>query len=241
MLFAGLRTLVPTAVVKLGMMLRIPSLVSAYEAGPRVRAHAIRSMALYDRLRQENPDKVKKTLFTKVFDAGEDGTMAFEDIVTNAQGYVIAGTDTTGITLTYLVWSVCNRPELKKALVEELRTLPPDFGDAELRKLVLMNHVINETLRLYSSIASALPREVPSGGAKLGGYFIPQGTVVCTQAYSMHRNPDIWDRPEEFLPERWENPTKEMNDAFMPFGAGSRSKLHLTSHSHVRYGCCLTY
>ena len=221
--FAALRTSLPT-VARIGMMLRIPELTHAHEAAPRIRAHAIRSLALYDRLRQEDPIKLRQTLFTKVFDAGEDGTLSFEEIVTNAQGYVVAGSDTTAITLTYLVWALGSRPDLKQALVEELKTLPPDFQDTDLKALLHLNNIINETLRVYSSVPSALPRQVPSGGANLAGYWIPEGTTVCCQAYSMHRNPEIWPEPDEFKPSRWVNPTKAMTDAFMPFGAGSRSK-----------------
>ena len=206
------------------MMLRIPKLKRAGEAAPRIRAYAVRSLDVYNRLRQEDPIKVRQTLFTKVFDANEDGNLSFEEIVTNATGYVIAGTDTTSTTLTYLVWCVCRRPEIKQALVQELATLPPSFQDSDLKALSHLNNIINETLRLHAAVPSGLPREVPAGGADLAGYRIPTGTTVCCQAYSMHRDPDIWPEPDLFKPSRWAAPTKEMNDAFMAFGAGATSK-----------------
>ncbi len=88
-----------------------------------------------------------------------------------------------------------------------------------------MNKVIDETLRLYSAAPGSLPRIVPAGGAILGGYHIPGGTTVSTQAYTFHRNPKIFPNPESFDPDRWTDPSREMRDAFMPWGAGSRSCL----------------
>jgi cytochrome P450 len=60
------------------------------------------------------------------------------------------------------------------------------------------------------------------------GHALPAGTVVCTQAWSMHRNPDVFPSPESFLPERWlESNTssdhlQQMHQHLMAFGTGSR-------------------
>lgn len=206
------------------MLLQIPVLKRAAQAAPRIRSHALNSVQVYDRLRQEDPTSVRQTLFTKVFDAGEDGKLSFEEIVTNAQGYIIAGTDTTSTTLTYLVWCVCSRLALRDALVQELSNLSPDLSDFDLKTLPLLNNIINETLRLYAPTSSALPREVPAGGAHLAGHWMPEGTTVSCQAYTLHRDPSIWKDPNTYDPSRWDDPTKEIQSAFMPFGAGSRSK-----------------
>lgn len=52
--------------------------------------------------------------------------------------------------------------------------------------------VINEALRLHSAVPSALPRRVPPEGATLGGYYIPGGTTVSTQAYTLHRHRELF-------------------------------------------------
>jgi cytochrome P450 len=108
----------------------------------------------------------------------------------------------------------------------KLKRLPDDFEDADLRDLPLLNSIIEETLRLYASIPSALPRVVPAGGVTMSGYYLRSGTIISSQAYSLHRDPEVYPRPEEFNPSRWENPTKAMRDNFFAFGGGSRSKSH---------------
>lgn len=93
-------------------------------------------------------------------------------------------------------------------------------------------------LRVYGAAPSLLERVVPASTSKNGpsdeifdlmGYALPPGTIVATQAWSMHRDPSVFPSPETFLPERWlnGNGTSEedlatMSAYMMPFGTGSR-------------------
>ncbi|KAK1499067.1 cytochrome P450 [Colletotrichum tamarilloi] len=120
-----------------------------------------------------------------------------EKLQSEATNLIVAGSDTTSITLTYLVWVVLKRPTLRQNLEAELHNLRDDeITDAVLEKLPLLNAVIEETLRVYGAVAGNLPRSVPSGGVTLGGFFIPGGIVVETQAYTLHRNPNVFPDPE---------------------------------------------
>src|SRR5699024_5842051 len=56
---------------------------------------------------------------------------------------------------------------------------------------------------------------------------LPGGLTVTTQAYTLHREPTVFPRPEMFDPSRWAAPTKAMKDHSMPFGGGSRGKCTL--------------
>lgn len=154
-------------------------------------------------------------------------TVTMKEIRDEAMIYILAGSDTTALTLTYLVWAVCRDAAVRDRLVSELAGLPAGgggFADAELRRLPYLNQVVDEALRLYASAPAGLPRVVPPGGATLAGHALPAGTVVSTQAYSMHRIEGVFSDPEVFDPSRWEGATKEMRDACMPWGGGSRSE-----------------
>ena len=198
-----------------------------------MRSYAEDSLARHKRSILADPDNAWPSLLSKLLaDEGREEktglTISYEDLVTNAQSYIIAGTDTTALSLTYLVWEVCRNRRIRDTLVTELRTLGQTdssmLDDEQLRSLKYLNNVVYETLRLHPAVAAGLPRQVPPGGAEFEGYYIPAGTVITSQAYSVSRNCDIFPEPELFKPERWDNTTKDMQDSIMAFGSGSRGK-----------------
>ncbi|KAH7528384.1 hypothetical protein FEM48_Zijuj05G0066700 [Ziziphus jujuba var. spinosa] len=84
--------------------------------------------------------------------------------------------------------------------------------------------VIKETLRLHPP-AVLIPRATSKNSVKLGGYDIPPNTNVHINAWAIQRDPKLWDRPEEFIPERFENnPVDFRGQEFhlIPFGGGRR-------------------
>ncbi|KAB8072331.1 cytochrome P450 [Aspergillus leporis] len=224
-IIGGIRASFPV-LVQLATLLPLPIFKEVNASGDRVFGYATESINRYKRLLAENPDNPKPTVFTKLYNAGEEG-LPDNEIRDDAQSFIVAGSDTTANTLTYLVWAVCRDPQIQRKLVDELATISDNFTDEDLRPLPYLNQVINEALRLYPAVPSALPRSVPPKGTTLGGHYIPAGSTVSTQLYSLHRDPIAYPQPEKFEPSRWASPTKEMKDAFMPFGAGSRNCIGL--------------
>jgi len=126
-------------------------------------------------------------IFAKVIEdceKEEDGHIDDMDVRIEAMNVIIAGTDTTGVTLTYLTWAVLQLPHLQAALEVEVAELREGFRENDLMELPLLNAVIEETLRLYGAAPSSLPRVVPRGGTTFNGHHIPQGVTVDTQAYT---------------------------------------------------------
>lgn len=198
----------------------LPGFKDVAETVVKNRQYATESLQRYQKLVEQDPERPVATLFTKLF---QKPSMTFKEILDEAQAYIIAGSETTSLTMTYLVWAVCKDPAVKARLAQEVAQLPADYDDADLQQLPYMNQVIEETLRLYSVVASALPRVVPVGGATLAGYYLPGSATVCTQSYSLHRDETVFPEPEKFDPSRWDKPTKAMKDRMMAFGGGSRS------------------
>jgi len=97
--------------------------------------------------------------------------------------------------LTYLIWCVLQRPDVQKELEAEVADVEPT--DAATEQLPILGAVILETLRLWGGNATAMRRKEDETleGTVLGGYRIPKGTTVSTQAYSLHRNPAAWQDP----------------------------------------------
>ncbi|KAK6208643.1 cytochrome p450 [Colletotrichum tabaci] len=158
-------------------------------------------------------------------EAGEKSDLTEDKVQAEAGNFIVAGSDTTSVTLTYLVWAVLKRPDLQARLEAELAGVDDGFDDAALEELPLLNAVIDETLRLYGAAPGNLPRSVPQSGATLGGFFVPGGVVVETQAYTLHRHPSVYPNPQNFDEIRFldQGPlSKQKTRVFTPFGAGTR-------------------
>ncbi|TQV92709.1 Cytochrome P450 [Cordyceps javanica] len=239
--FGGIRLLVP-GLTKLAQYITIPVVDNAIEGGKRMREYALQSIARQKEAVLSGDDKAKDTLFSKVFKAKDDDTLTEEEVTVNAQTYIVAGSDTTSNTLTYLTWAVARRPDVRARLAAEVAALPDDFSEADTRGLRYLEQVVAETMRLHAAAPCSLARVVPPEGVSLSGFYIEGGTTVGCQGYTLHRDADIFPEPDEFKPERWENPTKAMKEAYMPFGRGARTcvGLHLAM-IEIRLGVCLFF
>lgn len=139
----------------------------------------------------------KYSIFAVVFVEAEkdDPTLSDFEIALNEGVLVFAGTDTTATSLTYLVWAVLSNPSLRQQLEDEVEQLEAPYTET-LESLPFLSAVIRETLRLYGAAPDPLPRYVPPEGASFGGHFLPPSTTVATQAWTLHRNPAVFENPE---------------------------------------------
>ncbi|KEY70381.1 hypothetical protein S7711_09355 [Stachybotrys chartarum IBT 7711] len=215
-----LRTAFPWLIM-IGSILPIPLFKDVARSRQRIIAYNSERVARYMKEVQAGTEKTKKTLFASLMRSGS-AELSARDLTIEVQSYIAAGTDTTAVTATYLVWAVCRDRKIQETLVQELKSLPADIEHKHVRNLPYLNHVVEEALRRYGAAPGSLPRDVPVGGATLAGTFLPHGIVVSTQGYSIHRDSSIFPDPERFDPGRWENPTKEMKDASVAFGTGPR-------------------
>lgn len=204
---------------------QIPGLDIAKKAVDRVDAHAETSIKKYLAFVEAdyNGALQRPTLFTKLLAAKEEGSLTETELTREAMAYSIAGTDTTAITFSYLIWLVAQRPDLQARIQEELRDAVLD--NQTLKANTFLEHLIDEILRLYGAAPGPLHRTVPAGGAKMGDFFIPGNLTVSTQGWTLHRDPQVFEDPESFNPDRWKEPTQAMKDSFMPWGGGARCKL----------------
>jgi cytochrome P450 len=144
-------------------------------------------------------DKINNIFSTVLgeIEKSEGAALTELDVVIEAANLILAGSDTTGISLTFVMWNILSRPELKSALIKELEGVSEIPTDAELETLPLFNAVIEESMRVRGALPNGLPRMVPPGGKNLAGHHIPGGMTVTTQAYSLHRVPNAFPDPEK--------------------------------------------
>ncbi|KAF3438790.1 hypothetical protein FNV43_RR21555 [Rhamnella rubrinervis] len=139
----------------------------------------------------------------------------------------LGGSDTTSTTLEWLMAELIKHPNVMKKLQEEVRRVVGQKTNIEMNdinKMEYLNCVIKETLRLHPPAPLLLPRETRKN-IEMGGYHIPAKTRVFINAWAIQRDPRLWDRPEEFIPERFQNNSVDYRSQdlqFVPFGLGRR-------------------
>ncbi|KAH7239791.1 cytochrome P450 [Fusarium solani] len=141
---------------------------------------------------------------------------------------VVAGSDTTAVTITSLFYELSQRLDICSQLQEEIDEYKKEHKKsdyASLSHLKLLQACIDETLRLHPVVPSGLQRMTPPEGLQIGDTFVPGDTIVQVPSYTLQRDERVFLRPNEFLPERWTSQPDLVKDAsaFAPFSMGRNS------------------
>jgi unspecific monooxygenase len=136
---------------------------------------------------------------------------------------ILAGHETTGVTLFWACYLAALMPEHQQAIAEEVAELDlsSDGAAAALRSLPRTRAHVDEALRLYPP-AFLIVREAIEAD-EVGGFPVAPGTVISMSPWVLHRHRKLWDRPERFDPSRFlPGGPPPPRYAYMPFGAGPR-------------------
>ncbi|KAJ1693391.1 hypothetical protein LUZ63_010089 [Rhynchospora breviuscula] len=174
--------------------------------------------------RQEGIGK-RKTMIGRMLELGKRESEKYSDLVIRniAITLLLGGSDTSSNTIEWAMALLLNNPNaLEKARAE----IDAQVGNQRLIKESDINHlpylycIISETLRLYPIGPLLIPHESRED-ISLEGYEIPKGTMLLANVYQIHRNPEIWEEPMKFKPERFQD--GRSNGKWMaPFGMGRR-------------------
>ncbi|XP_058081651.1 cytochrome P450 CYP82D47-like [Magnolia sinica] len=139
------------------------------------------------------------------------------------------GTDTTAITLTWaLSLLMNNRHVLKKAQAELDLHVGKDrhVEESDIKNLVYLQAIAKETMCLYPAAPLSGPHEAMED-CHIGGFYVPVGTRLLTNIWKLHRDPNVWQDPSEFQPERFltdhvDVDVRGQHFEYVPFGSGRR-------------------
>ncbi|CAI7820959.1 unnamed protein product [Closterium sp. NIES-54] len=142
---------------------------------------------------------------------------------------LVAGHETTGSVLTWTVYLLAQHPEkMAKAQEEAERVLAgkshPSLADT--RELKYLTRCINESMRLYPHPPILIRRAVVSDVLP-GGYKVQPGQDMMISVYNIHHSPQVWERADEFMPERFDLDAPMPNEVntdyrYIPFSGGPR-------------------
>ncbi|XVF63733.1 hypothetical protein PTKIN_Ptkin09bG0109800 [Pterospermum kingtungense] len=139
----------------------------------------------------------------------------------------IAGTNTSAASVVWIMSYLMKNPRCLRKAQEEVRNLIGKKGfvnDDDVQGLDYLKAVIKETFRLQPIAPLLVPRETMRK-CNIGGYEIPEKTLVYVNAWAVGRDPEAWENPDEFYPERFIGSSidfKGLDFELIPFGAGRR-------------------
>ncbi|RMZ67300.1 cytochrome p450 oxidoreductase [Pyrenophora seminiperda CCB06] len=176
--------------------------------------------------------KTSMDFLTKFFRKNADDPKAFTmyHIVSGCVSNMVAGSDTTAISLSAILYYLLKNPDSFQKLRREIddRKTSHFITFKESQEMPYLQAVIKEALRMHSVVGLPLERVVPAGGATICERFFPEGTIVGINSWVAHSDTSVFGTDaHRFRPERWLSSNKEtlslMERSWMPFGLGSRT------------------
>ncbi|TGO63717.1 hypothetical protein BCON_0011g00600 [Botryotinia convoluta] len=185
-----------------------------------------------DRKEEGTPDFVTRILMASEKDPEK---ITRDDLVSTCQSNVGAGSDTTAITLSSVLYHLLKYPHTYQNLRDEIETAakegrvsdPITFKEAQ--GLPYLQAVVKEGLRVHPAVGLGLQRIVPAEGITIANQFIPGGSTVGINAHVAHQNTSVWGLDaDQWRPERWleieeQGRGGEVEKYFFSFGMGSRT------------------
>ncbi|KAF8917724.1 cytochrome P450 [Mucidula mucida] len=167
-------------------------------------------------LMDEHRQKEKGDLLTRLLLAAEEEKISRTELYEHISTFIIAGFESTTMTVGFAIWELARHPEKQRRLREELRALngEPTYHDLQHR-MEYLDAVLKETLRLYPGLpymertatkddVIPLHRAVKlANGTMSKDLVVRAGQTVIIPIIAIHRQDDIWKDADTFRPERW--------------------------------------
>tara|TARA_B100000609_G_scaffold122520_1_gene97541 strand:+ start:10252 stop:13470 length:3219 start_codon:yes stop_codon:yes gene_type:complete len=167
------------------------------------------------------------SLMLNAIDPETGETLSDENIRYQIVTFLIAGHETTSSLLAFALYFLMRHPEVIEKARKEVDSILLEPGQLptfeETKNMRYLEQILFESLRLYPTApAFALKPKVSTA---IDGYPIDVDNVVLVNLSGLHRDPEVWDDPDSFIPERFapEAVKQRSPHAWKPFGNGMRA------------------
>jgi cytochrome P450 family 110 len=187
-----------------------------------LRASREADRLLHEQIERTRPHTAgREDILSLMIDARyEDGSAMTDDHIRDElRTLLIAGHETTAITLAWALYAVHRHAAVKARLLAEIDGLGPDPAPEVVAKLPYLNAVIDETLRRFPVVDTVF--RVLRRPWSFGGYELPAGITIGAAIVLVHRREDLYPDPDTFRPERFLE-RKPRPHEYLPFGGGHR-------------------
>lgn len=177
----------------------------------------------------QTPNGSKRSMLEFMVQANqdEDQEMTDQELRDNIMVFFLAGHETTSIALSYAIYLLASNPSIQDKLRKEVTM---NIGDQEItyesvNKCEYLLGFIKESMRVFPPLTN-IPQKLATKDTQLGDWFIPKGTRIGIDLYTIHHSKELYGDPENVRPERWSREEQAKHkipaSAWLPFSAGSR-------------------
>ncbi len=179
--------------------------------------------------RKGNPDFLDVMMAHNGNSAGDE-KLTMTNIKALLLNLFTAGTDTSSSIIEWSLSEMLKNPTILKRAHEEMDQVigrNRRLVESDIPKLPYLQAICKESFRKHPSTPLNLPR-VSTQACEVNGYYIPKNTRLSVNIWAIGRDPDVWESPEEFRPERFLSGRNAKIDPrgndfeLIPFGAGRR-------------------
>jgi cytochrome P450 len=148
--------------------------------------------------------------------------MTTAELRDNLMTFIVAGHETTALTLAWALYLCAFDEEVQAAARDEAQAVlgPRAATAADVGALPQTRRIIEETLRLYP--AGGFLSRTAQVADRLGPAIIRPGDTVMIPVYGLHRHRRLWEAPDAFRPDRWLDRDRIDRFQYLPFGDGPR-------------------
>ena len=179
-----------------------------------------------------SPSSHSRDLLDLLIQGQEGEKMSLEELRDHSLTFFGAGHETTSTTLLWTFYELAKHPDVLQRCHEEIdRVLGAEchplhiISYEQIGNFIYVNQVVKEVLRVHPA-AQVLGRRLIEE-SQVGHFHLPPDTNVGICVLAVHNHPEFWDKPNEFLPDRFapENIKKTLIHPFqyIPFSAGPRN------------------
>jgi steroid 17alpha-monooxygenase/17alpha-hydroxyprogesterone aldolase len=189
----------------------------------------------HKKLFENNCKQPSKDMTETLLQAAEDRKslgcpeMSQDHIVMTMNDAIIAGSETPSSSLIWIIYYLIKYPDVQERLQRELDDVigsnrPPKW--AERQELPYLQAFLAEALRSSSVMPLGIPHQAMCDST-IGPYQVPKGTTVLLNIYAIHQDPEVWENPMDFNPDRFLDDhgcfSAERATGLVSFGLGHRS------------------
>lgn len=193
---------------------------------------------------QEAKEKNATNFLEKCMLLERDGYFNHENVLDQMRVIVLAGIDTSSITVFGTLLMLAINQKHQELVVNELREIfanaDCEIDQTHLAAMKYTERVIKESMRLIPPVPFIA--RTSSSDIELAKGVIPKSTIILINIINLHRNPKIWgENVLEFEPDRFlrENVAKRPPYSYIPFSAGSRNCMYTNFQIFTSFGCFL--